>query len=143
MGLPPHYGRDVTAMFYTHVSGRHAPYNTVAIPPSGEAAYVIDGLLYHEADMTIATHHTDGGGVSDHVFGLAHLLGFRFAPPRPAPLPDRWGLGAKPDVVLPNLYQLQMVQRQGLLKDRQRALVEGLGKVVLALGLIQEGEVVE
>ena len=75
-----HYGRDVTAMFYTHVSGRHAPYNTVAIPPSGEAAYVIDGLLYHEADMTIATHHTDGGGVSDHVFGLAHLLGFRFAP---------------------------------------------------------------
>jgi TnpA family transposase len=75
-----HYGRDVTAMFYTHVSGRHAPYNTVAIPPSGEAAYVIDELLYHEADMTIATHHTDGGGVSDHVFGLAHLLGFRFAP---------------------------------------------------------------
>jgi TnpA family transposase len=75
-----HYGRDVTTMFYTHVSGRHAPYNTVAIPPSGEAAYVIDGLLYHEADMTIATHHTDGGGVSDHVFGLAHLLGFRFAP---------------------------------------------------------------
>ena len=30
--------------------------------------------------MTIATHHTDGGGVSDHVFGLAHPLGFRFAP---------------------------------------------------------------
>ena len=30
--------------------------------------------------MTIATHHTDGGGVSDHVFGLAHLLGFHFAP---------------------------------------------------------------
>ena len=75
-----HYGRDVTAMFYTHISGRHAPYNTVAIPPSGEATHVIDGLLYHEADMTIATHHTDGGGVSDHVFGLAHLLGFRFAP---------------------------------------------------------------
>ena len=30
--------------------------------------------------MTIAMHHTDGGGVSDHVFALAHLLGFRFAP---------------------------------------------------------------
>ena len=30
--------------------------------------------------MTIAMHHTDGGGVSDHVFGLAHLLGFHFAP---------------------------------------------------------------
>ena len=54
--------------------------HTVAIPPSGEAAHVIDGLLYHEADLSIAVHHTDGGGVSDHVFALAHLLGFRFAP---------------------------------------------------------------
>ena len=75
-----HYGREASSLFYTHISGRHAPYHTIAIPPSGEATYVIDGLLYHEADMTIATHHTDGGGVSDHVFGLAHLLGFHFAP---------------------------------------------------------------
>jgi TnpA family transposase len=56
------------------------PYYTEAIPPSGEAAHVIDGLLYHEADLSISIHHTDGGGVSDHVFALAHLLGFRFAP---------------------------------------------------------------
>ena len=35
---------------------------------------------YHEADLDIAVHHADGGGVSDHVFALAHLLGFRFAP---------------------------------------------------------------
>ena len=54
--------------------------HTGAIPPSGEAAHVIDGLLYHEADLNVAVHHTDGGGVSDHVFALAHLLGFRFAP---------------------------------------------------------------
>jgi TnpA family transposase len=46
----------------------------------GEAAHVIDGLLYHEADLASAVHHTDGGGVSDHVFALAHVLGFRFAP---------------------------------------------------------------
>ena len=75
-----HYGREVSALFYTHISARHAPYHTVAIPPSGEAAHVIDGLLYHEADLSIAVHHTDGGGVSDHVFALSHLLGFRFAP---------------------------------------------------------------
>jgi TnpA family transposase len=37
-------------------------------------------MLYHEADLSIATHHTDGGGVSDHVFALAYLLGFYFAP---------------------------------------------------------------
>src|SRR5712672_1040814 len=59
---------------------RQTPYHTVAIPPSGEAAYVIDGLLYHEADLSIGTHHTDGGAVSDHNFALAYLLGFYFAP---------------------------------------------------------------
>lgn len=74
------YGRDATTLLYTHVSARHAPFHTVAIPPSGEAAHVIDGLLYHEADLHSAVHHTDGGGVSDHVFALAHVLGFRFAP---------------------------------------------------------------
>src|SRR5215210_7128885 len=65
---------------YTHVSARHAPFHTVAIPPSGEAAHVIDGLLYHEADLASSVHHTDGGGVSDHVFALARVLGFGFAP---------------------------------------------------------------
>jgi TnpA family transposase len=74
------YGREASMLFYTHISARHAPYHTVAIPPSGEAAHVIDGLLYHEADLDNVTHHTDGGGVSDHVFALAHVLGFRFAP---------------------------------------------------------------
>lgn len=74
------HGRETAGLFYTHVSARHAPYYTQSIPPSGEAAYVIDGLLYHEADLDISVHHTDGGGVSDHVFALAHLLGFRFAP---------------------------------------------------------------
>jgi TnpA family transposase len=74
------YGRETSALFYTHHSARHAPYHIEAIPPSGEAAHVIDGVLYHEADLTIAIHHTDGGGVSDHVFALAHLLGFLFAP---------------------------------------------------------------
>ena len=74
------HGREPSALFYTHVSSRHAPYHTVAIPSSGEAAHVIDGLLYHEADLSIAVHHTDGGGVSDHVFALAHLLGIQLAP---------------------------------------------------------------
>jgi len=75
-----HYERTASVLFYTHLSARQAPYHTIAIPPAGEAAYVIDGLLYHEADLNIATHHTDGGGVSDHNFALAHLLGFYLAP---------------------------------------------------------------
>lgn len=30
--------RDAAGLFYTHVSSRHAPFHTVSIPPSGEAA---------------------------------------------------------------------------------------------------------
>src|SRR5438270_13322806 len=28
-----HYGRTASALFYTHLSARHAPYHTIAIPP--------------------------------------------------------------------------------------------------------------
>jgi TnpA family transposase len=41
---------------------------------------VLDGLLYHESDLRIEEHYTDTAGFTDHVFGLMHLLGFRFAP---------------------------------------------------------------
>jgi TnpA family transposase len=74
------YGQQASALFYTHLTARQAPFHTVSIPPSGEAAHVIDGLLFHEADFSIATYHTDGGGVSDHVFALMYLLGYLFAP---------------------------------------------------------------
>src|SRR5438105_8033813 len=49
----PHSSIRTSRLVYTHLSARQAPYHTVAIPPSGEAAYVIDGLLYHEADLSI------------------------------------------------------------------------------------------
>lgn len=74
------HGREPSSLFYTHHSARHAPFHAAAIPPAGEAAYVVDGLLYHEADLSIVTHHTDGGGVSDHNFALMHLLGHQLAP---------------------------------------------------------------
>ena len=34
----------------------------------------------HQTDLRIAEHYTDTAGATDHVFGLCHLLGFRFAP---------------------------------------------------------------
>lgn len=40
----------------------------------------MDGLLHHETDLRSAEHYSDGNGYMDTVFGLCHLLGFRFAP---------------------------------------------------------------
>ncbi len=77
----PHKGSEPSVSFYTHVSDRYAPFHTKVISATaGEAAHVLDGLLHHGADLQIQEHHVDGGGVSDHVFALCHLLGFRFAP---------------------------------------------------------------
>ena len=45
-----------------------------------DSTYVLDGLLYHESDLRIEEHYTDTAGFTDHVFGLMHFLGFRFAP---------------------------------------------------------------
>ncbi|CCW03469.1 Mobile element protein [Bacillus sp. GeD10] len=38
------------------------------------------GLLHRETDLKIYEHYTDTAGYTDQVFGLTHLLGFRFAP---------------------------------------------------------------
>ncbi|WP_281064065.1 Tn3 family transposase [Arthrobacter terrae] len=54
-----------------------------------DATYVLDGLLCHESDLRIEEHYTDTNGFPDHVFGLMHLLGFRFAPPNPRPERDQ------------------------------------------------------
>jgi len=84
-----HYGSEPGVKFYTHVSDRFAPFHTKVIAASAsEAAYVLDGLLHHETSLAIREHYTDTGGTADHVFGLCHLLGFRFAP-RTRDLADR------------------------------------------------------
>jgi TnpA family transposase len=99
----PHKGSEPAVAFYTHVSDRYAPFHTKVISATaGEAAHVLDGLLHHGADLAIERHHTDGGGVSDHVFALCHLLGFRFAPRIPNVAARRLhllkGLDAGPDI---------------------------------------------
>lgn len=42
--------------------------------------HVLDGLLHHETDLNIEEHYTDTVGYTDQIFGLTHLLGFKFAP---------------------------------------------------------------
>jgi TnpA family transposase len=76
-----HYGDDPGSKFYTHLSDRYAPFHTKVIAATAsEALHVLDGLLYHQSDVTIRRHHTDGGGDAEHVFALLALLGFQFAP---------------------------------------------------------------
>lgn len=75
------YGDDPGVLFYSHVSDRFSPFHTKVISATaGEAAHVLDGLLMHGTTLTIREHYTDTAGATDHVFGLCHLLGFRFAP---------------------------------------------------------------
>ena len=75
------YGSEPGVKFYTHVSDRYAPFHIKVIAANAsEAAHILDGLLHHECSLDIREHYTDTAGAIDHVFGLCHLLGFRFAP---------------------------------------------------------------
>jgi TnpA family transposase len=75
------YGSEPGVKFYTHISDRYAPFHTKVIAANAsEAAHILDGLLHHECSLEIREHYTDTAGAIDHVFGLCHLLGFRFAP---------------------------------------------------------------
>jgi TnpA family transposase len=75
------YGPEPGLVFYTHISDQMDPYHTKVITETPhEAPHLIDGLLYHETELNIQEHYADTGGYTDQVFGLCHLLGFRFAP---------------------------------------------------------------
>ena len=75
------YGADPGMLFYTHLSDQHGSYRSRVISATtGEAPHVLDGLMHHGTTLEIKEHYTDTGGANDHVFGLCHLLGYRFAP---------------------------------------------------------------
>ena len=75
------YVQEPGVQFYTRISDQYAPFHTKVINATvRDATHVLDGLLYHESDLRIAEHYTDTAGFTDQVFGLMHLLGFRFAP---------------------------------------------------------------
>ena len=75
------YGSESGVKFYTHVSDRYAPFHSKVIAANAsEAAHILDGLLHHECSLEIREHYTDTAGAIEHVFGLCHLTGFRFAP---------------------------------------------------------------
>jgi len=77
----PHYGTGKGTTFYRFTSDQYSSfYITIINTNARDAIHVIDGLLHHETDLDIKEHYTDTLGYTDQVFGLAHLLGFHFAP---------------------------------------------------------------
>ncbi|MDQ0221107.1 TnpA family transposase [Peribacillus cavernae] len=77
----PHYGTGKGATIYRFTSDQFSSFYAKVINTNArDAVHVIDGLLHHESDLSIEEHYTDTAGYTDQVFGLSHLLGFRFAP---------------------------------------------------------------
>ncbi len=81
-----HYGRDPIIKLYTHITDRYAPFHVKVITgTSGEAIHVLDGIVNHDSAIDILAHHTDAGGISDHVFAVMYLLGLKFQPRMSSP----------------------------------------------------------
>lgn len=77
----PHYGTGKGTTIYRFTSDQFSSYYTKIIHTnSRDAIHVLDGLLHHETDLNIKEHFTDTAGYTDQIFGLTHLLGFKFAP---------------------------------------------------------------
>jgi len=77
----PHYGTGKGATIYRFTSDQFSSYYTKIIHTnSRDAIHVLDGLLHHETDLNIEEHYTDTAGYTDQIFGLTHLLGFKFTP---------------------------------------------------------------
>lgn len=78
----PHYsGTKKGATMYRFTSDRYAAFWVNIISSNArDALHIIDGIHYHETDLCISEHYTDTSGYTDQVFGLCHLLGFKFAP---------------------------------------------------------------
>lgn len=83
------YGPDPGLKIYSFLSGQYGSFHSTVIgATSGEAPYVLDGLMGIAAQFNPLIHHVDTGGVSDHVFVLFYLLQLQFAP-RLRNFPDR------------------------------------------------------
>lgn len=77
----PHYGTGKGTTIYRFTSDQFSSFYTKVINTNArDAVHVIDGLLHHESELSIEEHYTDTAGYTDQVFGLNHILGFRFAP---------------------------------------------------------------
>ena len=72
---------DYALEFYSFIADNYAPfYSTPTECDERDAAYVLDGLLYHESDLDPEEHYTDTHGYTECNFAAFALLGRRFCP---------------------------------------------------------------
>lgn len=76
-----HFGARRGTNIYSHAADIWMPFGKPeVIGTNEEALYAIDALCHHESDLHIREHYADTAGSTEHVFALASLLGFHFAP---------------------------------------------------------------
>lgn len=72
---------DFAMEFYSFVADNYAPFYAMPIECTDrDAAFVLDGLLYHESDLEIEEHYTDTHGYTEINFAAFAMLGKRFCP---------------------------------------------------------------
>lgn len=125
-----HYGRDPIVKIYTTSTDRYAPlHQTVIAGTAGEAIHALDGILGHESGVDVSALHVDGGGVSDVVFAVMHLLGLDFEPRIPR-LSDRRLYAFQPRARYGRLGPLFGQRLDG---DLIRAHWDDIGRVISAM----------
>ena len=125
-----HYGRDPIVKIYTTITDRYAPLHQVVVAGTArEAIHALDGILGHASSVNISALHVDGGGVSDIVFAVMHLLGLDFEPRIPR-LSDRRLYAFEPRA---QYGQLAPLFGQRLDPDLIRTHWDDIGRVAAAL----------
>lgn len=125
-----HYGRDPIVKIYTTITDRYAPLHQVVMAGTArEAIHALDGILGHASSVDISALHVDGGGVSDIVFAIMHLLDLDFEPRIPR-LSDRRLYAFEPRA---HYGQLAPLFGQRLDPDLIRTHWDDIGRVVAAL----------
>ncbi len=72
---------DYALEFYSFVADNYAPFYSTPIECNDrDAAYVLDGLLYNESELTLEEHYTDTHGSTEINFAAFTMLGKRFCP---------------------------------------------------------------
>ena len=75
------FPRKTLKATYSHRLGDYAPFYSTPIEcTERDAAYVLDGLLYHESEIDPEEHYTDTHGYTELNFAAFAMFGKRFCP---------------------------------------------------------------